>query len=109
MKTSTQLNDLKEKIFRETGNAKYLDELNDIIGEVEKLEKFLSIEPTLIETEEALGSIAGTTINIGTINIYRDEKAKEHTAIIYEDEEGRVILENGKMKTEKNPAPIGGA
>lgn len=73
MKISTQLNNLKNKIYKDTKETKYLDEINGIIEAVEKMELLFEAEPTL---DESLESVQCETpeiiINIDTVNIFQE-------------------------------------
>lgn len=73
MKISTQLNNLKNKIYKDTQETKYLDEINGIIEAVEKMELLFEAEPTLDESLEAVQcEPSGIVINIDNINIFQE-------------------------------------
>lgn len=72
MKISMRLNDLKNKIYKDTQESKYLDEINDIISAVEKMELLFEAEPMLDESLESVQcEPSGIIINIDTVNIFQ--------------------------------------
>lgn len=73
MKISTQLNNLKAKILKDTGSTSYIDEFNDIISNVNKFENLFEAEPELDETRDTLEAVAGSCLNIENINIFIGE------------------------------------
>lgn len=77
MKISTQLNNLKAKILKDTGNTSYIDEFNDIIADVKKIENLFEAEPELNETRDVLEAVTGSCLNIENINIFVGEWKEE--------------------------------
>lgn len=68
-----RLNDLKNKIYKDTQESKYLDEINGIIEAVEKMELLFEAEPMLDESLEAVQcEPSGIIINIDTVNIFQE-------------------------------------